>query len=319
MLFAENALIQEQEDVELSDQELSEALIEQEVKRSKSNVLVAIVNTDVITQKDLDDFINFMRMQMSAQYSKQEIEQRINTMLADLINRLIEDRLILQAAYKENIIVSPARIKARAEQIKKNYPSEADFQNALVLQGLNLADIELKIKEQLLMAQIIDERVRSEIVVRPQEVTDYYYAHIDDFNIPEQRQVRCLIINDSNLAEHIHNTISEYKDFDQIVERHSLEINDFGWVVSGQLRKEIAEAVFNLEAGELSPLLDLDQGFYIFEVKAIKPPGKMQLSETQEQINRIIFETKMQKALVEWLEELKSKAYIEIKHEYGAS
>ncbi len=281
--------------------------------------LVAIVNKEVIGQKDLEDFINFMRMQMSTQYSEQEVEQRINQMRPDLINRLIEDRLILQAAYKENIIIDQSQIKARVEQIKRSYSTETDFHNALVSQGLSLADVELKIKEQLLMTEIIDKKVRSKIVVKPQEVTNYYYAHSEDFHSPEQRLLRFLIINDSKLVEHIQKRITEYKDLDAIAKSHSLKITDLDWVTVEQLKSEIADVVFNLEVGKVSPFLDSNGNFYIFEVKAIKPPDTRALFDVQEAINRFLFERKMQEVLVEWLEKLKSEAYIEIKDEYRSS
>jgi len=282
--------------------------------------VIAIVNNEVITQNDLDAFINFMRMQMSSQYSEDMIQQNVNQMLPDLISRLIEDRLILQAAYKENITVDSNRIKARIEQIKKKYSNEADFQDALTTQGLTLADLELKIKEQLLMFEIIDKKIKSKIVLKPQEISDYYYAHAQDFNSPEQREVRFAIIKDSNLAQKLKTTISEYKDLDAIAQSYPIEITDLGWVTSKQLKEDIADMVFNLEAGRLSPILEQDRNFYIFEVKAIRPSEKKSLFDVQEEISQLLFEEKMQEALVKWLEELKESSYIEIKkNEYGAS
>jgi len=279
--------------------------------------IVAVVNNDVITQKDLDDFINFMRMQMHTQFTEEEIERRISLMLPDLISRLIEDRLILQAAYREDIIIDQIRIEARIEQIKKQYSTEADFENALAVQGSTLADIELKIKEQLLMFKIIDREIESKIVVTPQEVTDYYNAHSTEFKKPGQRLVRFLIIEDS-MVKDVESLIAKNKDLDTIAESLSLEVTDLGWVDSSQVRKEIAEIVFKSEVGKLSTLLNSEDKNYVLEVKAIKPPQEQSLFEVQEVINRILFEKKMKEAMVEWLEKLRSEAYIEIKSEYGA-
>jgi parvulin-like peptidyl-prolyl isomerase len=280
--------------------------------------LVAIVNNDAITQKDLNDFINFMRVQLSAQYSEQEVKQRMDQMLPDLILRLIEDRLILQAAYKENIDISPAFIKARIEQIKNNYASETDFQNALMARGLTPSDIELKMKEQLLMAEVIERKIKSKIVVKPQEVTDYYHEHIEEFNKPEQRLVRILTIKNKRIIKQIQQSIAEYEDLDSIAKDYSLEITDLDWVIAKQLKPEIADIVFSLGVNSLKAHIMSTKELYIFEVKGIKPPMKMSLFEIQDEINRFLFETKMQKALTDWLEELKSKAYITIKGNYVA-
>jgi hypothetical protein len=42
--------------------------------------IVAIVNKDIITQKDLTDFINFARMQMLTEYKGEQLEAKIQAM-----------------------------------------------------------------------------------------------------------------------------------------------------------------------------------------------------------------------------------------------
>lgn len=283
---------------------------------SAGEKIVAIVNNDVITKKELKDTVSFMKIQMSAYYSEDEIERRINDASTDLINKLIEDRLILQAAYKEGIVIKENRIKARIEQIRQGYRTEAEFQDSMIARGLSLADIELKIKEQLLMIEIIDRRIRKKTEITPQEITDYYNAHIEDFNKPEKRQVRCLIIKDQSLIEQIKEKITEYKDLDAMAKDCSLEITDFDWITSNQLRQEVADVVFNSGVGKLTTFLDSDDNFYIFEVMAIEPAGKFSLFEAQGLISQMLFEIKMQQALAGWLEDLRSKSYIKIKGEY---
>lgn len=279
--------------------------------------VVAVVNNEVITQKDLNNFINFMKIQLSGQYTKEEVEQRVNQMLPDLISRLIEDRLILQAAYKENISVNQSRIDARIEQIKRRYASETDFLNDLISQGLSLADIETKIREQFLMFEIIDSKVKSKVVVKPQEVTAYYYAHKKDFGESEFRWVRFLTVKDLEIINELEQSLYSYRNLDQVAAAYSLEITDLGWVTSKQLNEQIAKIVFNLEEGKISPLMNLENNNYLFEVKHIQPSKELSLSQMQDEISKYLFEKKMKQALKEWLDELKSKAYIEVKEQYG--
>ncbi|MFH1578276.1 MAG: peptidyl-prolyl cis-trans isomerase [Candidatus Omnitrophota bacterium] len=291
--------------------------------------IVAIVNNEVITQKDLDDFINFMRIQLSSRLSVDEVEQRINQMLPDLINRLIEDRLILQEAHKQGIIVDQNRIKARIEQIKEKYPSESHFNDELVSQGLSLSEIAAKIQEQFLMFKIINAQIRSKIQVKPQEVTDYYYDHPKSFVRPEERKVRLLTIKDASLTQELKELIPQLRsnlmpaedkkpsdaqnDLDAIAEAYSLEITDFGWVTKKQLKDDISDMVFALEAGKISAPFYTDNKDYIFEVSEVKLSYDAPLDEVQEEISEFLFEEKMQEASVKWLQGLRSEAYIEIK------
>ena len=63
--------------------------------------IVAVVNNDIITRKDLSDFMNFMRMQLSHQYKGKELDAKVAETKRGLLDKLIEDHLILQEAKKK--------------------------------------------------------------------------------------------------------------------------------------------------------------------------------------------------------------------------
>lgn len=278
-----------------------------------SGQIVAIVNDEAITQKDLGDFINFMKIQLSDQLTPQEVEQRLSQMRLDLLERLIEDRLILQAARRQGIAVSEARISARIEQIKKRYPGPAEFEAALGLQGLSLLDIQSRIKEQILMFDIIDRKVRSKISVTPQEVTAYYFKQRQEFEAPELRKARFATTSAAEVIQRLSQPGTDYQNLDELAADLSLELTDLGWVAFGQLQEEIARVVFNLEIGEVSPPVYLNAAYYIFEVVALRPAESMELVKVQHEIRDVLFERKMQAALKEWLDELRSESYIEVR------
>ncbi|MBU0548936.1 MAG: hypothetical protein KJ838_01250, partial [Candidatus Omnitrophica bacterium] len=56
---------------------------------------------------------------------------------------------------------------------------------------------------------------------------------------------------------------------------------------------------------------------YIFEILAIDPSGKKTLAEVRDEINKILFNQKLQNAMLVWMEKLESDAYIEIKGDYA--
>jgi peptidyl-prolyl cis-trans isomerase SurA len=120
--------------------------------------IVAVVNNEIITQKDLNDFLNFTRMQYARQLSGKELEEKVNSARSGLLQRLIEDRIMLQRAKAEKVTVEPSRIKAKMNEIKKHYALESDFEHDLGRQGLVQADLENKIREQMLTFGILRKR-----------------------------------------------------------------------------------------------------------------------------------------------------------------
>ena len=111
--------------------------------------VVAVVNNEIITQKDLNDFFNFIRMQYSRELKGQALEEKVSAAKQDLLQRLIEDRIMLQQAKNDKIVVESARVKAKIHDIKKRYALESEFEQDLAKQGLVEADLENKIREQM--------------------------------------------------------------------------------------------------------------------------------------------------------------------------
>jgi len=280
---------------------------------SAEDKIVAIVNTDVITRRNLDEFISFMRMQIATEYKGRQLESKIQTMKLDLLDRLIEDSLILQEAKKEKITVDENRIKARVEEMGKDYPSETEFQKALAKQGLSRADLETKIREQALMYNIIDQKIRSKIIVNPTEVTSFYQGNIEQFRTAQERELESLNINDKKLVKEIFKDLKKSPtDFNIIAGRYPVVLNKFRIKKDGEYRKDIEDTVFKLRINEVSSPLNIDGSYYIFKVTADAPSRKQELTEVQERIYTFLLNKKMQEALVKWIDEIKAHSYIKI-------
>ena len=274
--------------------------------------IVAIVNNDIITQKDLIDFINFTRMQLAEDYQGEKLESKIQSMKINLLDRLIEDRLILQEAKKNNIKADENRVKAKIDEIKKRYNQDSEFQEVLARQGLVQADIEARIKEQLLMYNIIDIKVKSRIVVNPTEVTDFYDKNLEALKLSEIRELEVISIKDVNLASEISGNLKNGQRLEDLIKKYSLSVDKLRVTEKGELRQDIEKAVFKLKPQEISGPIKVQETYYIFKLDNIISARQPSLSEVQDKIHGLIFNQKMQEELTRWLGELKKNAYIKI-------
>jgi len=274
--------------------------------------IVAVVNDEIITQKDLNDFVNFMRMQLSVELTGEQLEQKIQSMKADLLDKLIEDRLILQEAKKDKVSVDENRVKAKIDEIKGRYGREAEFQAALVQQGLTQADLELRLREQLLMYSIIESKIKSKIIIRPSEITEFYQKNIEEFKTPEEREFQSLTTNDKDLTQKIYDDLKKGGDFSETAKKYSLEAKSFNAKQGGELKAELEGAIFKLNPGEISQPLKIADTFYIFKLIKIIPFRQGSLIEAQDKIQEFVFNKKMEEDLLLWLNELKKNAYIKI-------
>ena len=274
--------------------------------------IIAVVNKDIITKKDLGDFINFMRIQLSKEYSGEELEKKINSMKVDLLDRLIEDKLILQQAKKDDIRIDDNRVKARINEIRSHYASNSEFENDLMKQGLSLGDIENKIREQMLMYIVIDSKIRSKLTVRPEEVTNLYQNNLKDFVSGEERELQIVALENEDLANSFSYNYKRGDKLEDLAARYPLTVDKLKATENGELRKDIEDAVFALNYTEVSKPIKIDNKYYVFKLENIIPSRQFSLTEVQDKIYNHLSETKMQEELTKWLDELKKQSYIKI-------
>lgn len=272
--------------------------------------IIAIVNSEAITRGDLQDFSNFMRMQMAQELTGKQLDDKMEEMEPELLWKLIEDQLILQQAKKDDIVLNPEVLESRINQIKGNYRSEADFHDDLSSQGITQADLEEKISEQMLMYAVIEEEVRGKIIVTPSEVTTYYQQYQQDFKEPQQWEFRTLRIDDRELVDKVSRAVKNGEGLEDLAQRYSLSMNKIRVYRDGELREDIEKRVFDLQAGESSKPFKIDRAYYIFRLDSLIPSRELSLDEVQEDIRLILINNEMEEKMDLWLQELKDLSYI---------
>ena len=289
--------------------------------------IVAIVDSEVITQSDVDKALAPLSAQYAAIYRDEEFSQKLAEAKRDIINRLIENKLILMEAEKQEIRVSDEKVEAKIEEIRAQFSSEDEFEATLLKQGLSIVELEENYRNQIMIQRVINREVRSKIVVKPTEIVDYYYAHLDDFTNPEEIKISHILIRIDNTtdahrayqaAREVLGLLDKGIDFAQVAREysdgpHADQGGSVGFVSQGQMIKEIDEVIFKLKVGELSGLIKSDLGYHIVRIDDKRPLYVRGLSDVQFEIKDILFKRKMEENFTEWINKLKEDAFISIK------
>src|SRR3989338_3025144 len=240
------------------------------------DTIVAVVNDDVVTLHDLHNYYNSIYLQLWAEgMPKEEIEKKMAGMKQDGLEQLIEDRLIIQTAKKKGVEIRDKIIDERLEEIQKRYPSEQDFLTALTRDGATITDLRTKIQERFLIQYIVDLEVRSKIFVNPQEVTEYYNAHLTEFAKSARANLDSIFIPFKNVlrdearqkAMEAMDLLKQRKDFREVARQFS-STPSVGIVTKGELIPEIESKVFTLNTiGEMTDPIETETGIFIFQLK----------------------------------------------------
>lgn len=292
--------------------------------------VVAVVNDEVITQSELDFFLRPFYEQFQNTYKGEELLFKLTEARRNLLNQLIEDKLVYQEAKRKEIQVNEQEIDEEVNNFKKRFKSEGDFTRLTTAQGMTLTKLRERYRQQIASRRIHFIEVRSRVLVSPKEIEDYYQENISQFNQAETVKLRSLTIrkapdktgkqdDDAKAkADQILADLKKGADFGKVAEAHSEDHHaanggDLGYVGRGDLARTIDEVVFALKPGDLSPVIETEIGYHIFKVEDRKEGKKRTLDESRKEIQEILFRKNTQKRFQEWMKELKSKAYISIR------
>ncbi len=285
-----------------------------------SEKIIAIVNDEVITLKDLKAYVAGMYGQLRVENTDPfEMDDIMRQYQDKGINQLIEDKLILAAAKDKDIEVKAQAVDKRIEEIKAQYPSEDVFQSMLENSGMTITDIRNKIGDQMKAKFMVDREVRSKIFVNPQEVTDYYNQHKNDFVNKAYVNLDSVFISfDKGLgeakkrAEEARKQLVEGKSFAEVFKDYS-DLPSVGTIEEGQLKSEIEDKVFAMKEGEISQPFEVENGIYIFRFNRKSDREVESLKNAKEVIYNKIFDEKFKKRFEDWIAKLRQKVYVEIR------
>ncbi len=283
--------------------------------------IIAVVNDDVITLKDLRQYVAGIASQLKVENkSPEEIQQIMGDYEQKGLDKLIDDKLILAAANDKGIEVRGEIVDKQIKEIKGRYPSEEEFLNVLNAQGMTVSDLQQKLTDQLKVKYEVDMEVRDKIFVNPQDVTDYYNKHKGQFNRKPMVNLESIFVSFDkhskqearSLADEARSRMLAGEDFNKVFKKYS-DSSSVGEVEQGQMVDAIENVVFNLALEEVSAPVEVENGVYVFKAIGISP-GKLQaLSEVKDQIYAKLLDDQFQAKFKEWIDKLRQKAYVEIK------
>jgi peptidyl-prolyl cis-trans isomerase SurA len=267
--------------------------------------IVAKVNNDVITAKDLTDYYRVLSYQAPDTAATLPKDEKLAK--KEALERLIEDKLILSEAKKLNIEVFPYLINNQLEKIMASYPSREAFESSLVERGINVTLLKERIKGQYLMRQLITDNVSSYITVSPQEISKYYQEHAAEINSGKKYSIWMFKTKDKNLLSQVAKA-AKAKGFDQIKQEYGNSFVNLE-ATTNDLSEDAANLIQGIKEGESVVTKVGDEHIFIYLEKII-PPRQLSLEEANEKIYGILWDKKFKERFQQWMKELKAKALI---------
>lgn len=286
--------------------------------------ILVIVNDEIITQGDLDRYLMPIYMQYRKLYSGEELSGKVDEARHNVLQKLLNDKLLLTEAKRRKIEVNDAEVQAKIDEIRARFGTEEEFQAALSNENMMIGNLEKMNRDKLMIDKLIHVEVRTKISVSPGEIISYYNENEDEFIEPENIKLRSILIKTGDTrseeealiaAKEILERLKEGGDMSLLAKEYSegpyaSNGGDMGWVAKGSLMKRIDDLVFSMKVNEISGILKTRLGFHIFKVEAKAMKQKKELGQVKDIIEKKIYNEKLEKKLRAWIDDLKRDAYI---------
>jgi len=243
--------------------------------------IVAVVNNEVITQRELEQRVARVAVQLRSQGAPLPSREILNR---QVLERMITDRAQLQFAKASGVVVDNAEVDQAIQGIAaQNKLSPADFRRAIEREGFGWEAFRDSIRNEMVLSRLREREVDRKIVVSDAEVEafmesndagkstnqEYAISHIL-VRVPEQATPD-QIDERRKRADEALRQLRSGADFRQVAVSFSdaadaLQGGNMGWRSADRLPELFVEAIENLQPGEVTAVLRSPAGFHLLRL-----------------------------------------------------
>ena len=267
----------------------------------------AVVNGTEIRRDDVE---KYYRSQVNPE-QKPTQEDSLSLKL-NVVEQLINNEILLERAKKLNLQASDGEVEDKFTEVKSPF-TEEEFQRQLKARGMSVDDLKRDLRRQRSIEKLLNREVASKITITDQDVTDFYNANLNQFNVAEpQYRISQIVItprkdvqirnrkNDdaTNEAEAQRKTkmimdrLNSGADFAQLAMDYSEDANtapnggDLGYIPESSLNQadpSLKKLVMTLKPGQVSQPIVLKDSTRILKLVAREAAGQRGINDPQVQ------------------------------------
>lgn len=263
---------------------------------NQSSDYVAKVDGELILQTDLDEALR-------------------NQYGAEVLDTLINNKIVEMEAKKEGITVSDETIQTEYDELVESYGGEDAVQDILEENGLTIDSV----KDNIRMYQLTKDVIAASIEISDEEVAQYFTDNKDNYGQAEQVVASHILLEDEAAAKEVLAKVQAGEDFAKLAQSFSLDADtsddggDLGYISRGQMDESFEEAVFSLEKGAISEVVQTAEGYHIIKVTSKVPAEEAVFDDVKEEVYATMLEERVSEAYSSWLTEKKQQYEIKTK------
>lgn len=287
---------------------------------------IARVNGVVITRREFQ--VEYRQaVDQHAREGQPINEAYIASVRRSVIQRMVEEELLFQESRQLGIVISTEEIDAEVVAARARFKDKAAFEQELTRLHMDETQYRRKLHRQRAVERVIERLAMPSITISEEEISRFYEANPQRFQTPEKIRLSHILIriapgenpDDQTPArlkiEMIKDQLDRGEDFALLAKQYTEEPRreqggDLGYIQRGQMLPQLEAVAFELEVGEISPILTTVHGFHLMRVTDHTPEEVTAFEDARPDIQRTLTQLKRDRAVRAYIDALREKADI---------
>ncbi len=238
------------------------------------------------------------------------------------IKQLIEQQLLDEEATKYADRVDDNDVERFIQSLEeRNHMTDDQLRAQLKQQGMSYDDFRKSAYKQVEAIAMVEREVRQKIQIPDSEIEAYYKNHPEEFTVAQEKyrlaQILIAVPADApadkiaaaqKKADDVHAQAIKGKDFSELAREYSDDDSrtkggELGAFNPGDLNDQIAAAVKQLKAGDITPPVHTRYGFHIVKIEEHQQAGEQPLAAARDQIREKLISDQAKNRFEQWVEQ----------------
>lgn len=303
---------------------------------SSENKVVATVNGQEITLGNYEKLLALNKSSMESYYGSDiwstEVEEGTtyeDTLKDMVLESMISSEVIYQQAEKEKVAPTDEEVQEQIDSFNESIKEDTDYQNELKNMGINDEFLKFQFARDI-ANQNLQSHYEENTEVSETDMEKYYEDNKDDFYTDTVTASHILIktqddegneLSDEDkakakeTAEEALAKVKSGEDFAEVAKEYSEDTSassggELGTFGRGQMVEEFETAAFDMNAGDVSDIVETQYGYHI-----IKVTERVDEQQSYEDVKSTIKTTLLNDKYTEYIQNLEDEATIEEKED----
>lgn len=243
-----------------------------------------------------------------------QCRQQNDALVQQTMGTLIQQSWIEKEAKAQGVSVSDAEVQRQLAATKRtSFPSEKAYQRFLTTSGMTQADVDDRIRVQVLAAKLTRKIQSSAAPVTNAQIQSYYERNRAQFALPERRDVQLVLTKSKAQAQAAESAVKGGTSWAAAAKKYSTDAaskatgGELKGISQGQEERAFDQAAFTANKGTIVGPIRGQFGWYVIRVMAITAARQTPLSQASPQIRAQLQQQNQQQKMASFVRDFQNR------------